>query len=41
MGSRIKRRQSTGFTDIIQENISPGKKRIPQQITILQHETGR
>ena len=29
MGPRIKRRQSTGLIDIIQENIYSGKKRIP------------
>ena len=27
-GPRVKRRQSTGLIDIIQENISSGKKRI-------------
>ena len=35
MGPRIKRRQLTGFIDVVQENVSSCMKRIPQQGTIF------
>ena len=38
MGPRNKRCQSARTTEIIQKNISPGKKRVPQQGPIFQYE---
>ena len=41
MAPKIKRRQFTGPTDVIHENFSSYKERIPQQGTSFQHEAGR
>ena len=41
MGPRIKRRQFIGSTDVIEDNFSSCKKRIPQQGTFFQLEAGR